>query len=95
MTAVAARVAAWLAHVLAAWVPLVALTWDSVGGAPGARTLNPRIKVGRLAVLGVLPARMPHADAQKAHIAQGYGRHSSHESSHGSQAEPGRIRHSK
>ena len=44
MTAVAARVAAWLAHGLAAWVPLVALTWDSVGGAPGARTLNPRIK---------------------------------------------------
>jgi len=28
-------------------------------------------------------------DVQKARIAQGYGWHSSHESSHGSQAEPG------
>jgi hypothetical protein len=29
--------------------------------------------VGHWAAPGVLPARMPHADAQKAHIAQGYG----------------------
>ena len=60
--------------------------------------LEPRtrgLRVGRLAALGVLPARMPHVDAQKAHIAQGYGWHSSHESSHGIQAELGRTHHSK
>ena len=60
--------------------------------------LEPRtrgLRVGRLAAPGVLPARMPHVDAQKAHIAQGYGWHSSHESSHGIQAELGRIHHSK
>jgi hypothetical protein len=48
--------------------------------------LEPRtrgLRVGCLAAPGVLPAQMPHANAQKAHIAQGYGRHSSHESSHG------------
>ena len=43
------------------------------GGAPGARTLNPRIKEDRWDAKSVLPARMPHADAQKARIAQGYG----------------------
>ena len=36
-------------------------------------------------------AQMPRADAQKAHIARRYGRRSSH----GIQAEPWRIRHSK
>jgi len=51
--------------------------------------------VGCPAVPGVLPAQMPHADAQKARIAQGYDRRSSHESSHGIQAEARRIRHSK
>ena len=47
------------------------------------------LRVGRLAAPGVLPAQMPHVDVQKAHIAQGCGWHSSHESSHGSQAERG------
>ena len=38
---------------------------------------------------------MPRADARKAHIAQGYGRHSSHESSHGipGRTRPGVINH--
>jgi hypothetical protein len=60
--------------------------------APGRRD---RRRVGCLAVLGVLPAQMPHADAQKAHIAQGYGRQSSHESSHGSPGQAREVRHSK
>jgi hypothetical protein len=47
------------------------------------RITNPRIKVGCSAAPGALPAQTPHANAQKAHIAQGYGRRSSHESSHG------------
>jgi hypothetical protein len=34
-------------------------------------------------VPGVLPAQCPHADARKAHIAQGYSRCSFHESFHG------------
>jgi hypothetical protein len=56
--------------------------------------LEPRtrgLRVGRLAVLGVLPAQMPHVDAQKAHIAQGYGRYSSH----GSPGQAREVRHSK
>jgi hypothetical protein len=63
----------------------------------GARSSNPEPtdKVGWSAVLSVLPAQMPHADDRKAHIAQGCGRPSSHESSHGIQGRPGRIRHSK
>src|SRR6266496_5564443 len=48
MTAVAARVAAWLARWLAASEPLMVLTSEFAGGAPGARTLNPRIKRGPL-----------------------------------------------
>src|SRR5215469_15785117 len=54
--------------------------------------LEPRtrgLRVGCLAAPGVLPARIPQIDAQKAHIAQEYGWRSSHESSHGSQAELG------
>lgn len=39
---------------------------------------NPRITRDRLGAKSVLPARMPHADALKAHIAQGYGWYSSH-----------------
>ena len=57
----------------------------------GRLGLEPRthgLKVGWLAALSVLPAQMPHADERKAHIAQGCGRHSSHESSHGIQAGP-------
>jgi hypothetical protein len=44
--------------------------------------------VGCLAVLGALPAQMPHANAQKAHIAPRCGRRSSHESSHGQSGRP-------
>jgi hypothetical protein len=40
--------------------------------------MNLRIKVDWSAVPGVLTAQMPHADAQKAQIAQRYGRCSSH-----------------
>jgi len=63
-------------------------------GSHGSR-LNPRIKVDCSAAPGALPAQMPHANAQKAHIARKCGRRSSHESSHGSQAWARRIRHSK
>jgi hypothetical protein len=49
---------------------------------------NLRIKGVCPAAPDVLPAQMPHVAARKAHIAQGYGRRSSHESSHGSQARP-------
>ncbi len=52
MTAVAARVAAWLARWLAASEPLMVLTSEFAGGAPGARTLNPRIKSGPLGRAG-------------------------------------------
>jgi len=64
----------------------------------GRLGLEPRthgLKVGWLAAPGVLPAQMPHADARKAHIAQGCGQYSSHESSHGIQALARGIRHSK
>jgi hypothetical protein len=57
----------------------------------GRLGLEPRthgLKVGWLAALSVLPAQMPHADERKAHIAQGCGRRSSHEWSHGIQAGP-------
>jgi hypothetical protein len=37
----------------------------------------------------------PHAEARKAHIAQGCGRYSSHESSHGIPGRARGIRHSK
>ena len=59
---------------------------------PAQSDFDPRthgLREDSLAAPGVLPARMPHMDVQKARIAQGYGWHSSHESSHGSQAEPG------
>src|SRR5690349_3517224 len=43
------------------------------------REANPRgLRVGRSDVPGVLPAQCPHADARKAHIAQGYSRWSFH-----------------
>lgn len=45
------------------------------------------LRVGCSAAPGALPAQMPHANAQNAHIARRCGRYSSHESSHGSQAE--------
>jgi hypothetical protein len=38
--------------------------------------------VGRAAALGVVPAQMLHVGARNAHIAQGHGRGSSHESFH-------------
>jgi hypothetical protein len=69
--------------------------------AAGCSGANPRttrthgLKVGRLAAPCVLAARMPHADAQKAHIAQEYGRGSSHESSHGIPGQARGIRDSK
>jgi hypothetical protein len=59
-------------------------------GGVGRLGLEPRthgLKVGRLAVPGVLAAQIPRMDARKAHIAQGCGRHSSHESFHSHQAE--------
>jgi hypothetical protein len=62
------------------------VTWP----APGrARPRTYGLKSGRSAAPGVLLARMPYADARKAQIAQGYGRYSSQESSHGI---PGRAR---
>ena len=60
--------------------------------------LEPRthgLKEDRWGAETVLPARMPHADARRAHIAQGYGLYSSHESSHGIPRRARRIRHSK
>ena len=46
------------------------------------------LEVGCPAAPGVLPAQLPHADARKAHIAQGYGQRLSHKPSHGIQAAP-------
>jgi len=60
--------------------------------------LEPRtrgLREDRLGAKSVLPAQIPHADAQKAHIAQGYGWYSSHESSHGIPGRTRGIRHSK
>ena len=44
MSPVAARVAALLAPLLASAARVACLAWEFAGGAPGARTLNPRIK---------------------------------------------------
>lgn len=44
MSAVAARGAAWLAPWLVSATHAARLTWEFAGGAPGARTLNQRIK---------------------------------------------------
>jgi hypothetical protein len=44
MTAVAARVAAWLSRLVSSAWQQWPLTWESAGGAPGARTQNLRIK---------------------------------------------------
>src|SRR5262249_61932537 len=44
MSALAARVAAWLACWLAGETAIRTLTSEFMSGAPGARTLNPRIK---------------------------------------------------
>ena len=44
MRAVAARVAARPSHRLAGGAAVTRLTWVLAGGAPGARTQNPRIK---------------------------------------------------
>jgi hypothetical protein len=52
--------------------------------------LEPRthgFKEGRLAAPDVLPAQIPRENTRNAHIAQGYGGCSSHESFHGYQAE--------
>jgi hypothetical protein len=68
------------------------------GQKVGRLGLEPRthgLKVGRLGAKSVLPARMPHADARKAHIAQACCRYSSHESSHGIPGRAPRVRHSK
>jgi hypothetical protein len=72
------------AHALLAGGPRVA--------ASGAHTVlasRPMRRTASSAAPGVLPAQLPHTDAQKAHIARRCGRCSSHESSHGTPAGPG------
>ena len=60
-----------------------ALCWSERARRQGLEPRTRGLIEDRLAAKSVLPARMPHAGARKAHSAQGYGLDSSHEPPHG------------